>query len=275
MCSNPQMSLYVVHHIAVDIPKQPMVIPLRSDCAEGENIASKFDYCELRAQYYVWKSDKTSDYMGFFHYRRYLDISVPAIPATEKRMHPYRIQKQPAPQSNNKLLLDAVRQFDVIAPIPEYTGISVLERYGQGKGQRESDLRMMAELIEERHPEFSPAAAQYLNGKSEYYGNMYLMRRAEFQAYCAWLFDLLFEFDRRVPNAPPHTDGYLGERLFGIYFTWLCSRANARCGVLPRVHFSCYDDSQHHLKKENLVSLFLAPGSKLRSTVRVICKKKK
>ena len=44
------------------------------------------------------------------------------------------------------------------------------------------------------------------------------MTNKMFSQYCSWLFDILFEFDKREKNAPPKTNGFLGERLFGIYY---------------------------------------------------------
>ena len=42
---------------------------------QGEHISEKNrQYCELTAQYFAWKNIE-ADYYGFFHYRRYLNLS--------------------------------------------------------------------------------------------------------------------------------------------------------------------------------------------------------
>lgn len=264
--------LFIICHKEIDVPSAAHIRQIRSDRTDGIQIARKTNYCELRAQYWVWKNEAFSetDYVGFFHYRRYLDLeknTITELPAAA-RPTPYRIARRPSGRLYQRDIYPLIADFDVIAPTWEYTGISVWERYGKSSRQRGKDLKTAYRVIAERHPVFLSAADAYLDGLGEYYGNIYIMKWGRFQEYCAWLFDILEEFDRRAPDAPPFADGLLGERLFGIYMTWLAERENLRCGELPRVHYSIYDDADHHIGRERLVNAVLPPGSKSRAVLR-------
>lgn len=270
---SPLCKLYVLFHNDILLPETELLTPLRVDSVEGENIADGKDYCELRAHYRIWKdSSVKADYIGFFHYRRYLELNKSKLyfPSSRaKRPAPYTIKKYPDLARYSLVtaspLLDDI---DVFAPIREYTGISVYKRFAEGKGQRTDDLYLVYQIISEKYPEYLPAADEYLNGTGEYYGNIFIMKRNVFNNYCEWLFDILGEFDKRVIDPFPRTNGFLGERLFGIYFTWLCASGNVRCAELPRIHFFGYDDESHNFKKQKIINLFLPAGSKQRAFIR-------
>lgn len=271
---SPEIKLYVVHHKDINLPNIPALTFLRSDLSDSENIADKADYCELRAQYYIWKNKK-SDYVGFFQYRRYLEFAANKLIRLpiEKRPAPYRIRYLPKLSDYSvEPIHTIVPQFDIIAPVWEYTGIPVWKRYAAVSGQRRSDLELIYDIIKRKFPAFCAATDKYLNGKGEYYGNIFIMKWQFFDSYCRWLFDILAEFDGKAINPLPRTDGYLGERLFGIYFTWLCSQPEVKCAELPRVHFYGYDDAKHRFFFARFVNSMLPPGSGRRAALRQIIK---
>ncbi|TGJ75992.1 hypothetical protein CAGA_19680 [Caproiciproducens galactitolivorans] len=266
----PDVRLYVVYHKNLILPEIPTLTFLRSDLYGKNHIADKEDYCELRAQYYVWKNQK-SDYAGFFHYRRYLELTEDKLVQLPngKRPVPYRIQRFPQQkQYIEEKIRSIIPRFDAIAPVREYTGVSVWKRYAASLGQRGDDLKLVYDIIREKYPDYLSAADEYLNGKGEYYGNIFIMKWRCFDDYCQWLFSILEEFDNRVQNPLPRTDGYLGERLFGIYFTWLCRQPGIRCAELPRIHFYGYDDTNHAFLRAKFVNFFLPPGSQGRAMLR-------
>ena len=79
------INLFVCCHNESEVPAHPLLIPIQVGTAlaerrfagyahddEGENISRKNRaYCELTAQYWAWKNCQ-AEYVGFFHYRRYL-----------------------------------------------------------------------------------------------------------------------------------------------------------------------------------------------------------
>lgn len=264
--------LYVIYHQNILLPNIPALSFIRSDIQDGDHIAERSDYAELRAQYYIWKNQK-SDYVGFFQYRRYLECDTGKLVCSmqKKRPVPYRILRSPEPSLYTSSKINSLVSIcDAIVPVWEYTGISVRSRYGKAKMQRLSDLKLIEKILFDKYPGYVDAAELYLAGMGEYYGNIFIMRWDIFDAYCRWLFDILEEFDRRVKDPLPRADAYLGERLLGIYFTWLRQQPKFYCGELPRMHFYGYDDEQHHFRYEKFCNFLLPPGSERRTMVRKI-----
>lgn len=258
------VKIYVATHKDVEHGETECLKFLHTECANGINIAEKEDYCELRTQYFVWKNkDYHADYVGFFHYRRYLDLNRSA------KKEPYHIEKEPDyTLYTEKNLAYIPEMFDVVTPIAEYMGISVLTRYKYSKGHDIDDLMLLAEIINDEFPKYARALKQYFEGEYEYFGNMYIMRLDLFTDYCDWLFRVLEIFDERKPNHLPRTEGYLGERLFGVYYTWLKSQKGIRVLEVPRVFYSKYDDSNHHFGRDRFVNMLLPPGGNRRATLR-------
>lgn len=267
-----KIKLYIISHKDIKIPSSECLTPIRADRTDGINISEKTNYCELRAQYWVWKNGlKDIDFIGFFHYRRYLDFynRKHNLISSDNKVLPYRIKKLPQPEKyyyHN--IAPQLQHLDAIAPIFEYTGITAYERYAQSQKLREKDLQLIRKLIDQFYPQYSESADTYLNGVGEYYMNMYILRRPLFQDYAMWLFDILQKFDQRVPNQLPKTNGYLGERLFGIWYTWLKKQKKFRCKELPRVHFYGYDDLNHHFRQDRIANAIIPPGSKRRAFIR-------
>lgn len=268
MCCERPVRLYIAANMDMELPASDVLTPARTDCRSGDNIADRADYCELRVQYWVWKnvSPEAYTHVGFFHFRRYLDLSERG---RGNRRRPYRIQKEPDRDDYRcDVVRDTVIPYDVIAPIWEYTGIPVWERYGSSAGHRREDLELVYQIIQEKYPKFSGAADTYLNGQGEYYGNIYIMRRRVFDEYCQWLFSILEEFERRSQSeALPRTPGYLAERLFGIWFTEFKAGEGRSWTECPRVHFWKYDDERHHFFRRRALNALLPPGTKRRAVV--------
>ena len=272
-----EIRLYVCCHQPTKVPEHPLLIPIQVGTAladsrfpgflhddVGENISYlNRSYCELTAQYWAWKNAE-AEYFGFFHYRRYLFPNL-----TEKL--PYRIAQEPTLPLLDKLgfasFASLIPKYDLIIPKGEDMHISVREHYSSAPHHREKDLALIEQIIRERHPEMTWALEQYLSNSLCYFGNIYIMRRDVFRAYCGWLFPLLEEFDRQVDTAgyspqEKRVDGYLAERLLGVYVTFW--RHELKVLELPRVHFC----SGPEYVKRRVLNLLLPPGSRRRSLLK-------
>ncbi|OCN00661.1 hypothetical protein A7X67_18605 [Clostridium sp. W14A] len=280
-----KIKIYVACHKEFYVPKHDFLYPIQvgtslnikefpnmlhdnlKDNISGENPY----YCELTAQYWAWKNDE-ADYYGFFHYRRYLSFQ---NVSKDIKCLPYKIYGVPSEKVLHQLCLEPKHMYkvicntDVIAPIGEDMHVSVREHYSQSRNHFVGDLDLICEIVKKRWPQFSRSADLYLQGSINYFGNIFIMKKQLFYFYCEWLFDILSVYDSQNNIATQRVDGYLGERLFGIFYTWLKEQNKYRCLELPRAHFANIDGSnQLSLIRANLLNFILPPGSKRRSLIK-------
>ena len=271
------IKLFVCCHQPTQVPEHPLLVPVQVGAAladshfsgylhddTGDNISAKNRfYCELTAQYWAWKNVE-ANYYGFFHYRRYLypDIKVKL---------PYRVEREVSPALLNKLgyaeFEQLIRQYDIIVPKGENMYVPVREHYANAPYHHQKDLALAEQIIHERHPEMISALETYLSGTVCYFGNIHIMRREVFHDYCVWLFPILEEFDQRADVLhysvqEQRVDGYLAERLLGIYAAY---HQKLKMLELPRVHF--VEDRTERWQK-HCVDFALPPGSKRRAIIK-------
>ena len=282
-----QIALFVCCHKECVVPEHPLLVPIQTGAAlverrfpgflrddVGDHISDKNrSYCELTAQYWAWKNCP-SDYVGFFHYRRYL------YPDPSAR-RPYRICRVPSLRLLERLGYDRfeslIRSFDFILPKAENQRMPVREQYASAPFHRAEDLLMTERIIQERFPDFADAMERYLSGYEQYFGNIFIMRKDVFEDYCEWLFSILEEFDRLSERSRPselrplperRVNGYIAERLLGVYYAR--NRTRLRSLELPRVHFfprptDCFF--------QKTTTLLLPPGTRRRAVVKRIWRK--
>ncbi len=213
---------------------------LQPDCT-GDNISEKNPrYCELTTQYWAWKNVE-ADYYGFVHYRRMLSFAdekfevdnwknVTMDYLTERELGKIGVLDEDSVRKT-------VSQYDVVTPIPvdlEKVGIhSVYEQYKIAPRLHIEDLDLMLEIIRECTPVYYDAAKTYLSGASCYLCNIFVLKKDLFREYCEFLFTVLREFDRRKDTEDYsveayRTPGHLGERMFGIFCTYLQKKGGYR-----------------------------------------------
>ena len=212
------MKVYVAAHKYVDgaLPQNyeyiqggaalhEQVFPLTD--ATGDHISEKNPYyCELTCAYWVWKNDRENEIVGLMHYRRFLTENV------FSRSERYFVNSPKAER-----LLET---YDFIAP-REWTS-PASQRESLLESVREKDLDLLREVMAERCPEYLPAWEGVLSGRKSYLLNMFLCKKQTWDAYYAWLFDLLGALETRVDMTGYSVQeqrlfGYLGERLFTAY----------------------------------------------------------
>lgn len=243
----------IIKPIQVGTDINGVICPQHLHDNTGDNISGKNGmYCELTAQYWAWKN-LDADYYGFMHYRRYFafdcaellkneldDVLLPHLtPSALKTLH-----------LTDDELEKTVAAYDVITAEPydvKKTGFSTV--YKQYKANHKiKDLDLVLDIISEKHPEFRPSADKYLSSRMLCHANMYIMKKQLFFDYCEWLFDILAEYERRGEYKDYslyqyRVCGFLAERLWGVYLTWLKENKNLRVLEAPVCFFENTDEN--------------------------------
>lgn len=177
----------------------------------GDNISAKNSkYCELTALYWVWKHRK-ADYLGLSHYRRRFITDI---------------------VSQGEELIDV----DMVVTVPILNLEGVRNQYG--RDHTLTDWDTMMEIIEEKHPDYYDVAISVQERKYYYGYNMFVAKYDVFCKYCEWLFDILFECERRIGDKEdPYQNryvGFLAERLLSVFIR----KNNLKVGIAEKHFFS-------------------------------------
>lgn len=181
----------------------------------GDNISSRNpSFCELTALYWIWKNDKESDVVGLCHYRRYFTSEVG-----------FWIKQLTGLNSNflsEKKIQRILSKYDVIVNNSElFKKITIKERFR--KSNNIADLEILRDVINEKYPEYIPDFDECMASTVAYFNNMIICDKGIFDQYCEWLFDIIFEVEKRCDistydNYQKRLFGFLSERIMRVYF---------------------------------------------------------
>jgi len=226
------IKIFICTHKEVALPQHPYFFPIQagaaihepiydyqSDC-EGENISIKNPhFCELTCHYWAWKNFKDVDIIGLNHYRRYFDFQQkwPQFSSDKHFIATDKFLNQPYVFPDIEGILN---KYDIILPVARHWRVSNTKQYADyhiGK-----DWEMLRQIIKERSPQFIPAFEKTMDHSNKSVGyNMFITHWNHFNTYSEWLFDILFEVERRVPpiNDPIQSRiyGYMSERLINVF----------------------------------------------------------
>lgn len=172
-----------------------------------------------------------------------------------------------------------VEKYDVVTVLPEHMDTTVYGQFCQFHDRAE--LERMLAIVKKRRPDYAWACDAYMKAKYHYFCNMYIMKQEYFMAYMEWLFPLLEEYEAgkdvsKCSAKQKRMTGYLAERLFGIYYTWL-KQGQARCCELPYMilhentrHLRLWKDGPQITIDMKKINRLLPAGSLLRRAVRTL-----
>ena len=256
-----KISLYTVYHKKSHLIKNNYIKPIQvgndSDIPGieyrdniGNNISEKNStYCELTAQYWAWKNDTDSDYIGIMHYRRFFDFNN----HESRELNMWGIIEEPEFNLDffkkygiaEEDIEEQVLGYDLVLPlewdVKQAGWKNIKHNYVNSVYHHERDLDTTRHVIKQLYPEYLPYFDETMNSSVGYFTNMFVLKRELFEQYSQWLFDVLGEVEKRVDISSYDVQerrvfGYLSERLFNVWLAKLFTENNGlKVNFLRRV----------------------------------------
>ncbi|MBQ9659239.1 MAG: DUF4422 domain-containing protein [Clostridia bacterium] len=196
---NKDVKIIVATHKKYTMPNSDLYLPLQVGAEGkeelgyardnvGENISKKNPYfCELTGLYWGWKN-VNADYIGLAHYRRHFSVRK-------------KIQKDEQGKFkcvlNEQELEKILEKADIVLPQKRKYYIENLYSHYKHTMYIEP-LDETRKIIEEKYPEYIPEFDKLHKRTSAHMFNMCIMKKKYLDEYCTWLFDILFELEKRV-----------------------------------------------------------------------------
>lgn len=223
---------------------------LRDDT--GDNIAAKNpNYCELTAQYWIWKNVKDADVVGLCHYRR-----IPSFTSDDcAEFSDFSEETCRRFGWTQERISNLMRENDILLPpcwavFPVGEPGNVMSPYDfYARHHRESDMRVALDVIREKTPELADSAERVLlQGTEQCFGCISVMRKSLFDAYSEWLFNVLFEVEKRI-TLPKNREearlfGFLAEALLNVWVDYAKRALGVRVffgSALPTMNYEGAD----------------------------------
>lgn len=162
----------------------------------GDNISAKNgSFNELSAIYWAWKNLKDADYVGLCHYRRYFDAS-------------------------EEKIMKELEKGKIVLPDLFHNAYSTFTNFVLWTSLEE--MHILIDSILNLFPDYRRTITEYfLNDNRTSICNMFIMSRSQFDAYCEFLFSVLFEIEKRIKTNPYARQrrvlGYLAEPLLMLW----------------------------------------------------------
>lgn len=220
------IKLIVATHKKYWMPEDPMYLPIHVGAEgktdengspldlgyvkdnTGDNISSKnANYCELTGLYWAWKN-LNAEYIGLVHYRRH--FSNGSLFGDKKSRVITKAELEPL-----------LKECDVLLPTPRNYWIET--NYSQyAHAHHAIDLDEAKRILQEKCPQYLKAWESSMSRTTGHRFNMFIMKKDKFDAYCAWLFDILFELENRLDISTYNKNdsrvfGFVSERLLDVW----------------------------------------------------------
>ena len=245
--------IIIAAHKKTQLPKDDIYLPvfvgaaMRDGAAipgyvpdnQGDQISAKNPmYSELTGLYYAWKN-LGADTLGLVHYRRYF----------EGKRHRKAAADGKTPEAFRKVLCgeelqSILEKSDIVLPKKQHYYIeTIYSHYAHTHDSRHLDVTR--EIIREKYPEYTEAFDRVMKARSAHMFNMMIMKEPYLSVYCAWLFDILGELEKRF-RLEENTDyqrryiGRIAEILINVWLDRSVEEgriARERIAVLPVIYF--------------------------------------
>ena len=212
------VKVIVATHKPYWMPSDPLYVPIRVGAEgkddfgfipdnTGKNISEKnANYCELTGLYWAWKN-LNCDYLGLAHYRRHFTL----LRGTGDRRDVMTLDQARNQLANVDVLLPTPRNYWIETNYQQYVHAHHAE-----------DLDETRRIIEEKYPKYIEAYDNSMKKTTGHRFNMFIMKKELVDQYCSWLFDILFELEKRldISNYSPNDQrvfGFVSERLLDVW----------------------------------------------------------
>lgn len=214
-----EIRIIVAAHKPYWMPSDPMYLPVQVGAAgkesigfqrddEGENISKKNEgFCELTGLYWAWKNLDT-EYLGLAHYRRHFANGKHTGKKQKKVISQKELEKE---LKETEILLPTPRNYRIETNFTQYTHAHHFE-----------DLAATRKILSEKWPNYVRAWDMSMKRTTGHRFNMFIMKKDKGDAYCTWLFDILFELERLLDiseysNYDRRVFGFVSERLLDVW----------------------------------------------------------
>jgi len=196
-----KITVIIAAHKKYQMPKDKLYLPLhvgaegKDDIGyqkdnEGKNISKKNPFfCELTGLYWAWKNLK-SGYIGLVHYRRHLTIDKKIGKTTEEKFnHVLTLKQVKELLKDNDIILPNKRKYYIENLYDHYKHTMYIEPLDETR-----------KIIEEKCPKYLEEFDKLHKRTSAHMFNMFIMKKDVLNDYCEWLFDILFELEKRMKD---------------------------------------------------------------------------
>ena len=220
----PKAVILIAAHKPYRMPQDDLYLPVQAGAEgkesigyqrddEGENISGLNPFfCELTVLFWAWKNPDLvpADYIGLAHYRRHF-----ASPRGKEKDPWLRVLKR-------RDLEKELGGVKVFVPTKRRYWIETLYSHYAHTHQA-FQLEEAGKILREKYPEYAPFFDRITKRTWGYMFNMMILERSLLDAYCAWLFNILFELRKRLgeDGLTPFNRRYYGRIGEIIFNVWL------------------------------------------------------
>ena len=255
---NLDIGIYISMHKPAYVPENNrFIVPIQVGTALSEEIFSGMQhdndaedniseknkmYCEMTAQYYVWKNIKDKDFYGFWHYRRYFSFNENEKD-TEWGIVEHSVLDE---ESLRTSLIDekhihlACKGAEIIVPrkwhcVEDGKELTIYDHWCKHFNKYDMDITL--KVILEKYPYLYGSAIDVLYSTSAIFCNMFIMDKDHFEEYNKFCFDVLFEVEKKINQENYNIEeyrtlGHIAERLLAFYVTYVENKNDT-----TRVHY--------------------------------------
>ena len=217
------IKIIVASHKKYQMPEDDVYLPLHVGCEGKENIGYQGDntgdnistknpnFCELTGLYWAWKN-LDADYIGLVQYRRHFSV---------KKFIPRKENKKFKTVLSKEEIEKRLKNYDIILPKKRNYFIEKVYSHYEHTMHIEP-LIEAGKIIQEKYPRYYPEFQNLKKTTKLHAFNMFIMKKEYLDKYCEWLFDILFELEKRIDVSKYNTFharffGRVSERMLDIW----------------------------------------------------------